>query len=174
MSAMTEQERALAAVRSFAEAADIPHEAAGDALVIELPGEHKLKTAVAVDVGRHSVAINAFVMRAPDEHQDRVHEWLLRRNARLFAVAYALDHLGDVYLVAHLPLNCVTDDAVDAIMGSILATADGDFDTLVAMGFESAIRAEWQWRLARGESTRNLQAFGHLAPPAPGAAGFGS
>jgi len=140
-------------------------------VVAEIPGEHKLKTATAFTVGRH-VTINAFVVRAPDEHVERVHHWLLRRNLRLFVIAYAIDHLGDIYLNATIPAEAITAETVDQILGSVGSTADGDFDTLLELGFESAIRAEWKWRLDRGESTRNLQAFRHLAPTVDDAAGF--
>lgn len=133
-------------------------------VVAELPGTHKLKIPVAFTVGEHSVAINAFVVRSPDEHVPQIHRWLLRRNQRLFAVAYALDHLGDIYLVGRLPKEAITPRTVDEILGSIALTADGDFDTLLELGFETAIRTEWRWRLDRGESTGNLQAFRHLAP----------
>lgn len=147
---------------------ELPYECtgtpAGHTVVVELPGTHKLRIPVAFAVGEHSVAINAFVVRAPAEQQERVYRWLLRRNQRLFGVAYALDHLGDVYLVARLPLSVLDAESLDGLLGSIAETADGDFDTLLEMGFESAIRAEWRWRLSRGESTRNLAAFEHLAP----------
>ncbi len=143
----------------------VPYEhRGGDTVVAELPGTHKLKIPVAFAVGSHSVAVNAFVVRAPQEHVPQIHRWLLRRNQRLFAVAYAVDHLGDIYLVGRLPLDAITPQSVDALLGSVAATADGDFDTLLEMGFESAIRAEWRWRLDRGEPTANLQAFRHLAP----------
>lgn len=163
-------------------ALDLPYEfadgpqGAGRTVVVELPGEHKLKIPVAFTIGEHSVSINAFVIRAPDEQAAEVHRWLLRRNQRLFAVSYAVDHLGDVYLVARLPAEAVTKRTVDQVLGSIAATADGDFDVLLRMGFASAIRAEWRWRLARGEPTRNLAAFSDLAPDANDArdtAGFG-
>lgn len=147
---------------------DLPYEvsgADGQTVVVELPGTHKLRIPVSFTIGDHSLSINAFVVRAPDEHHLRVYHWLLRRNERLFGVAYALDHLGDVYLVGRLPLAAVTADSVDELLGSIASTADGDFDRLLEMGFESAIRSEWRWRLSRGEPTHNLAAFRHLAPP---------
>jgi hypothetical protein len=40
--------------------------------------------------------------------------------------------------------------------------ADGSFNVLLELGFASAIRKEYAWRVSRGESTRNLEAFGHL------------
>ena len=63
-----------------------------------LPGEKKLKTTVSLVVGAHSLSVNAFVCRRPDENHEAVNRWLLERNTRLYAVGFALDHLGDVYL----------------------------------------------------------------------------
>ena len=132
--------------------------------VVQLPGETKLRTTVSVRVGNHSVSINAFVARHPDENLAEVYRWLLERNARMFGIAYSVDHLGDIYLVGRLPLESLTTQRLDQVFGSVLAHADGDFNTILEKGFAGAITAEWRWRLARGESTRNLEAFRHLAP----------
>jgi hypothetical protein len=132
--------------------------------VVEVPGERKLKTAVSIVVGDHSLSLNAFVARHPDENHAEVYRWLLQRNARMFGIAYSVDHLGDIYLVGRLPLEQVTADALDRLMGAIAEHADGDFNTILEKGFSTAIQAEWRWRLSRGESTRNLEAFRHLAP----------
>ena len=59
--------------------------------VVVLPGEHKLKTTVALTVGEHALTVNAFVARHPDENTEAVHRWLLERNQRLYAVAFAVD-----------------------------------------------------------------------------------
>jgi hypothetical protein len=56
----------------------------------------------------------------------------------------------------------VTQDSVDALMGAILATSDGTFNELLTLGFLESMRREWRWRVDRGESTRNLEAFRHL------------
>ena len=64
------------------------------------------------------------------------------------------------------PLEAVSTESVDALLGSVLEVADSSFNVLLELGFSSAIRKEWQWRLARGEPTVNLAAFPHLAPPA--------
>jgi hypothetical protein len=134
------------------------------AFVVVLPGEHKLRTAVSLAVGEHALSVDAFVMRHPEDNIDAVHRWLLERNTKLTLVAYAVDHLGDVYLSGRIPLAAVTDDLLDAVMGQVLDAADGPFNLLLEMGFESAIRREWAWRLDRGEPTGNLEAFGHLRP----------
>lgn len=130
--------------------------------VIKLPGTRKLSTTCSFIVGRHSLSINAFVVRHPDENHEAVHRWLLERNTRLYGVSYAIDKLGDIYLVGKLPLAAVTPDELDRILGTVLENADGSFNTLLEMGFATAIRKEYAWRVSRGESTRNLDAFAHL------------
>lgn len=137
--------------------------------VVVLPGERKLKTAVALTVGEHALTVNAFVARHPDENTGAVHQWLLERNRRMYAVTFSIDHLGDIYLTGRLPLAAVTVPELDRLMGAVLEYADGSFNTILELGFASAIRREWQWRISRGESTANLAAFAHLAEPAPDA-----
>lgn len=124
-----------------------------------LPGEKKLETAVRLDVGPHALGVHAFVCRAPDENHEAVWRWLLQKNLRLYAVGFAVDRLGDIYLDARLPLGAVTHDELDRLLGSVLATADESFNTILELGFATSIRKEWEWRRLRGESTRNLEAF---------------
>lgn len=131
---------------------------------VELPGERKLKTSCSLAVGDHSLTVNAFVARHPDENPEGVYRWLLERNARLSGVAFAVDGAGDIYLVGRLPLAAVTPAEVDRLLGVVLDAADSSFNTILELGFSTAIRREWEWRLARGESTRNLAAFEHLRP----------
>jgi Putative bacterial sensory transduction regulator len=130
--------------------------------VIELPGEAKLRTAVSVLVGDRALSVSAFVMRRPDENHERFYRWMLTRNSRLPGIAFALDRLGDVYLTGRLPLAGVTVDTLDDLMGAVLAASDGSFNDLLALGFLGSMRREWAWRVDRGESTRNLEAFRHL------------
>ncbi|MEU1706602.1 YbjN domain-containing protein [Streptomyces sp. NPDC005706] len=130
--------------------------------VVKLPGTRKLSTTVSLIVGRHTLSLNAFVIRQPDENEAGVHRWLLERNLKLFGVSYAVDRLGDIYVTARLPLAAVTPEETDRLLGQVLEAADGAFNTLLELGFASAIRKEYAWRVSRGESTRNLDAFSRL------------
>lgn len=133
--------------------------------VVTLPGTKKLSTTCSLVVGRHTLSLNAFVVRRPDENHEAVYRWLLERNTRLYGVSYAVDRLGDVFLVGRLPLAAVTEQELDRLLGTVLENADGSFNTLLELGFASSIRKEWDWRVKRGESLRNLEAFAHLADP---------
>ena len=161
--AATEQQRAAEVVRvTLAEHElewqEIPEQGSGVFTVV-LPGERKLQTPVRLDVGQHALGVHAFVARHPDENHQRVYRWLLERNLKMFGVAFAVDHLGDIYLDGRLPLSTVTPDEVDRLLGAVLSYADESFNTILELGFAGSIRKEGEWRRSRGESTKNLEAF---------------
>lgn len=133
-----------------------------DTFLITLPGEKKLQTHCALIVGTHSLSINAFVIRKPDENEADVHAWCLAKNASLFGIAFAINEVRDIFLVGRLPLVAVTDQEIDRLVGSVLQVSDSSFNPLLELGFANAIRREWAWRLSRGESLSNLEAFKHL------------
>lgn len=126
---------------------------------VVLPGQRKLQTPVRLEVGPHALSVHAFVCRKPDENFEGVYRWLLERNLKMFGVAFALDALGDIFLDARLPLTVVTPEEVDRLLGSVLTYADESFNQILELGFASSIRKEWEWRVAKGESTANLEAF---------------
>ncbi len=156
----TEQDRAVEVVRAVLEDGDLEwKELSRGVFSVVLPGEKKLQTPVRLDVGRHALAVHAFVARHPDENHERVYRWLLERNLKLFGVAFAVDHMGDIYLDGRVPLTSVTPEEIDRLLGAVLSYADESFNTILELGFASSIRKEWEWRISRGESTKNLEAF---------------
>ncbi len=153
---------ALATIEEFLDSHDIDGERSGSSFLLTLPGERKLETHCALVVGDHSVSINAFIIRKPDENIEAVHEWLLKKNATMYCVAFAINELGDIYLVGRLPFNSITENELDRVIGAVLQYSDSAFNPLLELGFSNAIRREWAWRVSRGESLSNLKAFEHL------------
>jgi len=129
---------------------------------VTLPGTKKLQTNCWLQVGEHALVVEAFVCRRPDEAHESVYRFLLQRNAKLYGVHYTIDHVGDIYLIGRVGLAAVTADELDRLLGQVLEAADGDFNTLLELGFASSIRREYAWRVSRGESLANLRAFEHL------------
>ncbi len=105
-------------------------------------------------MGDHSLLVEAFFLRAPDENHDKFYRFLLEKNARMYGVHFALDSLGDVYLVGRVPLASVTPDEIDRLLGCVLSYADDSFDTALMLGFGGSIRREWEWRSKRGRVAR--------------------
>nr|MCW1957901.1 YbjN domain-containing protein [Mycobacterium sp.] len=81
---------------------------------------------------------------------------------RLYGVAYTLGNIGDSCLIGRIALDRVNTDELDRFLGQVLEAVNNDFNTLLELGFASSIRKEWAWRVARGESLKNLEAFEHL------------
>lgn len=127
--------------------------------VVTLPGERKLRTVVSFLEGEQAVELRAFVMRNPDENHEQFYRHLLRLALRLPWVGYAVDPSGDVYVTGRVPRAGLSEEVLDELLGAVLAACDEPFNDLLRIGFWTSIRREWRWRLDRGESTANLEAF---------------
>ena len=150
-------------IEDFLTSHDLDFDRQGEnTFMVTLPGEKKLQTHCALVVGDHSLSINAFVIRKPDTHEDAVHKWCMTKNASMYGIAFAINELGDIYLVGRLPRDAVNAQEIDRLIGSVLQYSDSSFNPLLELGFADAIRREWAWRVSRGESLANLEAFKHL------------
>jgi hypothetical protein len=138
------------------------------AYLVRLEGQHKLATMTWLIAGPHSLHVEAFFCRQPDENHAAFYRFLLQRSGRMYGVHFALDQTGDVYLVGRLSLGSITADEIDRLLGCVLSYSDENFDQALMIGFASSIRREWAWRRKRGESTANLRAFARLAGEEPG------
>jgi Putative bacterial sensory transduction regulator len=132
------------------------------AYLVRLAGEHKLATMTWLIAGEHSLQVEAFFCRQPDENHAQFYRFLLTRNARMYGVHFALDKAGDVYLTGRLPLAAAREDEIDRLLGCVLTYSDETFDEALKIGFGTAIRREWAWREKRGESLANLMPFRSL------------
>lgn len=150
-------------IRAALDERELTYERRGPgAYFVTLPGVKKLATHCWLIAGRHSFVVEAFVCRRPDEAHEQVYRFLLHRNAKLYGVHYTIDEAGDIYLLGRMGPGLVDADEIDRLLGQVLEAADGDFNTLLELGFASSIRREWDWRVSRGESLANLKAFEHL------------
>lgn len=154
-------ERAAAALTAYLDEAAIPWELGGrpGEYVVTLPGERKLRVVASLLVREPMTSVSAFVVRNPDENHEAVYRYLLRRNLRLPMLAYAVDASGDVYVKGDVPTAAVEADYLDRLMGALLHAADEPFNELLALGFLESMKKEWAWRIDRGESLANLEAF---------------
>jgi hypothetical protein len=159
-----------AVVRAYLDDSGIEWELGGRAgeFVVTLPGDKKLRTVASLLVGERHTSVSAFVVRNPDENHEEFYRHLLRRNLRMPLLAYAIDTSGDVYVKGEVPTAAVDADYLDQLLGVVLEAADSPFNDLLVLGFLTSMRKEWAWRISRGESTRNLEAFRHLLEDQPG------
>ena len=152
----------LNVIEQYLAQANLSFERNGSVIVVTIPGEKKLTTTCSLSVGENALTINAFIARRPDENAQEVYEWILERNLKMYAVAFAIDRLGDIYLAGKVSLQSVDSDELDRIIGCVAEYSDNSFNTILELGFASAIKREYDWRVSRGESTANLAAFAHI------------
>ena len=136
-----------------------------------LPGEKKLETVASLLVGDRTTSVSRVRRPQPGREPRGVLPHLLRRNLRMPGLAYAIDTSGDVYVKGEVPTAAVDAAYLDQLFGVVLEAADAPFNELLALGFLTSMRKEWAWRISRGESTRNLEAFRHLLEDQPGQLG---
>lgn len=156
--------RAEEALTAYLAEAAIPWELGGRAgeYVVTLPGERKLRVVASLLVRDPMTSVSAFVVRNPDENHLACYRFLLRRNLRLPMLGYAVDSSGDVYVTGDVPTRAIDADYLDRLMGAVLTAADEPFNELLALGFLESMKREWAWRVERGESLANLEAFRSL------------
>jgi hypothetical protein len=158
-----EEASACDAIRAALDALGLSYERPEPAaFLVRLEGEHKLATMTWLIAGQHSLQVEAFFCRQPDENHAGFYRFLLERNARMYGVHFALDRTGDVYLTGRLPLSAATETEIDTLLGCVLTYSDETFNEALRIGFASAIMREWAWREKRGESLANLRPFASL------------
>ena len=115
-----------------------------------LAGERKRTIPAHLELGDHTLSIQSFFVRAPDENAEELFAYLLRRNLRTYCLRFALHPDGDVLLVGVLPVAAISDDELDRVMGQLLMAADEAFEHALRTGFASYIEREQAWRIAAG------------------------
>ncbi len=139
-----------ATIERFLTQSEIPFERiASGRWAAMVRGERKLTIPIVISVTGRRVTFDSFFMRRPHENAADFYELLLRRNLRAYGVAFALDADGDCHLIGQRPVDGLTEDELDRIVGSILTEADGLFNAAIAIGFESYLAADMRWRAAQ-------------------------
>ena len=106
------------------------------AYAVQLHGTRRPSTWVWLLAGAQAVTVEAFVLHLiPNAVPDPValHAHLLRRNLGLRDVHYALDEVGDVFLVGSLPEPSAV--LVDRVLGEVLQLLERDHDPLLALAY---------------------------------------
>ena len=128
-------------------------------VVATVAGVNRKTISFVISLNQYSMKVEAFVARRPEDNREQVFEWLLEQNQKLRLTKFTLDRLGDIYLAASLPIEAVTADILDAVIGELVATTDQSFNAILKMGFSTAIEREYVWRTSRGLDTTNLDAL---------------
>jgi len=107
---------------------------------LRLRGDEKDVVTVWLTVRQRTLHHEAQMMPAPEVNVEATYEYLLRRNAELHRMRFALGAEDAVYLVGEIPVTDVTEEELDRVLGSSLAYVDMCFPTAMSIGFAGTYR----------------------------------
>jgi hypothetical protein len=108
---------------------------------IRMAGEEKQTFTLWLTLREYTLHYESYFMPGPEEDVQAVWEYLLRLNARLFAMRFALGAEDAVYLVGQLPVRAVDEEELDRILGAVYAYTEQYFRPAMRLGFGSRFKA---------------------------------
>ena len=100
-------------------------------------GEEKEFTTVWFTLGQRTLQFETYVMPAPEENTEQLYEHVLRRNESLVGVHFSIGIEDAIFLRGELPLRMVDEDELDRVVGTLYATVERIFPTIIRIGFAS-------------------------------------
>jgi Putative bacterial sensory transduction regulator len=100
---------------------------------LRFKGEEKDFITVWLTLQQRTLHHEAQFMPAPEENKADVYAYLMRRNAHLFGMWFALGPEDAVYLVGRVPAALIDDDELDRIAGSSVIYVDDHFPSAMTM-----------------------------------------
>ena len=104
---------------------------------IRLRGEEKAVTTVWLHLRELTLHFETQFMPAPEENREPLFEYLLRLNAKLFSVKFAIGDEEAIYLSGQLPWSAVDEGELDRIVGSAYAYTEQYFAAAMRLGHAS-------------------------------------
>ena len=104
---------------------------------VRMRGEEKEFTTLWFTLGQRTLRYETYVMPAPEENAEQLYESILRRNDTLVGVHFSIGAEDAVYLRGELPNHAVNEAEFDRIVGTMFATVERHFPSLVRIGFAS-------------------------------------
>ena len=123
-----------------AERQDVEDRTASHRWYLRFRGEEKDYITVWLTLRQRTLHHEAQFMAAPEANVADVLQYLMRRNAELYGMAFCLGTEDAVYLVGRVPAALVDDDELDRIAGSSIVYVDDHYPTAMTLGHPAIYR----------------------------------
>ena len=104
---------------------------------VRVEGDDKDVYSVWFTLGQRTLHYETYFMPAPEENREDCFAHLLKRNAKLYGIAFSVGAEDAVYLAGQLANEAVSPDELDRILGTIYATVELCFRAAFRIGFAS-------------------------------------
>lgn len=108
---------------------------------VRLKGEEKEHLTIWLTLGQRTLQYETYVMPAPEENHAALYEFLLRRNEKLYGLAFCIGAEDAVYLRGQLGVHAFGRGDLDRILGSMFVTVERFFRPAMRIGYASRFRA---------------------------------
>ena len=109
--------------------------------LVRMRGEDKAIITVWLTLRERTLHYETYFIPSPEDNVAQCWEYLLRLNARLYGMRFAIGDEDAVYLMGQLPLKAVDTAELDRIVGAAYAYTEQYFRSALAIGFASRFRA---------------------------------
>ena len=120
--------------------ADVEFHAEDRRWIFRMRGEEKTTITIWLTLRERTLHFESYFMPAPEENIERLYEYLLRSNAKLFGMRFAIGPEDAVYLLGQMPLSAVDDAELDRIVGATYAYSEQYFPPAMSIGYASKYR----------------------------------
>lgn len=107
---------------------------------VRLRGEERDTIAVWLTLGQRTLQYETYVMPAPEERHAELYEYLLRRNEKLYGLAFSIGDEDAIYLRGQLAVAAVERVDLDRILGSLYVSVERFFRPAMRIGHASRFR----------------------------------
>ncbi|MBF6557556.1 MAG: YbjN domain-containing protein [Acidimicrobiales bacterium] len=107
---------------------------------LRLRGDEKEFVTVWLTLRQRTLHHETQFMPGPETNVEATWEYLLKKNADLLGMSFALGPEDAVYLVGRVPVERVDEEELDRIMGASMAYTDDCFPTAMGIGYQGMYR----------------------------------
>jgi hypothetical protein len=105
--------------------------------LLRLAGEEKQFIAVWFSLRQRSLSVETYFMPAPEENVEDCFTYLLRLNARLGGMRFAIGQEDAVYLMGSISVHHVNDGELDRLLGCAYAYTEAYFRPAMRIGYQT-------------------------------------
>lgn len=106
---------------------------------VRMAGEERDHTTVWLHLRQRTLQHETYVLPAPVDEPGRFYEHLLRRNVALHGVAFAVGEEDAAYLVGEVPIDGLSRERLDELLGIHHQTVERCFRPALQLGFSSLL-----------------------------------
>ena len=107
---------------------------------VRISGEDKDNSMVLFTLGQRTLHFETYFMPSPEENQQDVFQYLLRKNSKLYGVSFGVGSEEAIYLSGQINSKVISSDTLDWVLGTIYKAVEECFKPALRLGFTSRFK----------------------------------